>query len=190
VFDDRFATVSSDVASLPDINSEELNKMFSDSSFQYMLDDEDLATMRELSQQLEEDSLDSKHANLVCEQVLEAAEQLHTAQPLPATPSLPHVPSSISEKSVYWRERSPDRADNPASSALPSMQSPSSSDPSSMIQSQIPSESLKPSVDTAGGQVDDTPTMSQDDATPPTAGDARPPPSQSPPLGKAPTSPD
>jgi hypothetical protein len=57
-----------------------------------------------------------------------------------------------------------------------------------MIKSQIPSESLKPSEDTAA-QVADTPTMRQDDALPPTTGDVNPPPSQSPPLVKAPASP-
>jgi hypothetical protein len=42
VFDDWFATVSSDPpASLPDFNSDEWNRMFGDTSFQYMLDDDD-----------------------------------------------------------------------------------------------------------------------------------------------------
>ena len=160
VFDDWFATVSSDSSSLPDFNSDEWNRMFGDSSFQYTLDEDDLATMRELSQQLE-DSVDSKHADFLHEQVLAAAEQLCPAQPLPITPSLPPVPfGGTTEKSVHWRERSPDRTviASDLSKAMPAVQSPSFPDLSpisptgphmtpSMAQSQVSSESLKSTDD-------------------------------------------
>jgi hypothetical protein len=97
VFDDWFATVSSDSSSLPDFNSDEWNRMFGDSSFQYLLDEDNLAFKRELSQQLEA-SVDSKHADFLHEQVLEAAEQLPSlCMSLPACPlSLLEVPQRIS----------------------------------------------------------------------------------------------
>ena len=39
VFDDWFATVASDGSTTPDFSSDEWNKMFGSSSFQYVLDD-------------------------------------------------------------------------------------------------------------------------------------------------------
>ena len=40
VFDDWFATVASSIANLPDFNSPEWQKMFGDSDFQYLDDEE------------------------------------------------------------------------------------------------------------------------------------------------------
>jgi hypothetical protein len=48
VFDDWFATVSSDEASLPDFNSPEWARMFGDSEYQFPFDEEDLEAMSEL----------------------------------------------------------------------------------------------------------------------------------------------
>ena len=49
VFDDYFATVTSDQSSIPDFGSDEWNKMFGNSSFQYVIDDdeEDLSDNRD-----------------------------------------------------------------------------------------------------------------------------------------------
>ena len=46
VFDDWFATVSTSVDQLPDFNSDEWVKMFGDSTYQYPLDDDDLAQLQ------------------------------------------------------------------------------------------------------------------------------------------------
>jgi Predicted membrane protein len=120
--------------------------MFGDTSFQYMLDDDDLASMRELSQQLE-DSVDSKHADFLRGQVLEAAEQLHPTKPLSATPCLPSVPSGGGKKTH------PNVTPGP-SKATPAVQSPSFSDLSpspaglpmapSIAQPPVSPKSLKP----------------------------------------------
>jgi hypothetical protein len=48
VFDDWFATVSSDEALLPDFNSPEWARMFGDSEYQFPFDEEDLEAMSEL----------------------------------------------------------------------------------------------------------------------------------------------
>jgi hypothetical protein len=49
VFDDWFATIATDLADLPDFNSPEWAKVFGDSVFQYVLDDDDVADMIDLS---------------------------------------------------------------------------------------------------------------------------------------------
>ena len=45
VFDNWFATVSTDEDALPDFKSDEWLKMFGDSAYQYMIDEDDKDTM-------------------------------------------------------------------------------------------------------------------------------------------------
>jgi|AntRauTorckE5430_2_1112549.scaffolds.fasta_scaffold04696_1 hypothetical protein len=93
VFDDWFATIASDPADMPDFNSEEWQKLFGDSSFQYLLDPADVSNMQDLSTELE-NSIDSANADQARNRVMEAAERLR-----PATLTDP-APSSSS-----WREK-------------------------------------------------------------------------------------
>ena len=93
VFDDWFATIASDPADMPDFHSEEWQKLFGDSSFQYLLDPADVSNMQDLSTELE-NSIDSANADQARNRVMEAAERL-----CPPTLTDP-APSSSS-----WREK-------------------------------------------------------------------------------------
>ena len=52
VFDDWFVTATSKVEDLPNFNSYEWRKLIGDSSYQYMLDDDDVNTLDQLSSDL------------------------------------------------------------------------------------------------------------------------------------------
>jgi hypothetical protein len=78
VTDDWFATVSSTPAELPDFNSPEWINMFGDSSLQYVLDEADVAAMRELSDELEA-AIDTAGAAHARDRVLDALNRSHGA---------------------------------------------------------------------------------------------------------------
>ena len=102
VFDDWFATVSSEVSDLPDFNSPEWNKLFGDSIFQYVLDEADLSAVRELSETLE-DAVDTARAERSADRVLEAIESIRPkAEPTPS-----------------WRERASEQEVKPAPAPTP-----------------------------------------------------------------------
>mgnify|MGYP000857262147 FL=1 len=82
VFDDWFATVEGSTEDLPDFNSPAWQQLFGDSTYQYVLDDDDLKALTDLSTDLE-DSIDSENAEFARNRVLEAAEQLRPVVPLP-----------------------------------------------------------------------------------------------------------
>jgi len=84
VFDDWFSTVASDPAQLPDFNSDEWNKLFGDSAFQYLLDPADIAAMQELTEELEQ-SVDSSNAEYARNRVMEASERLRPSTSVTAT---------------------------------------------------------------------------------------------------------
>ena len=90
VFDDWFATVEGTAADLPDFNSSDWQKLFGDSTYQYVLDDNDLDAIDQLHNDLE-DSIDSENAEFARNRVLEAADQLRPSKPLPP-PSYSHTP--------------------------------------------------------------------------------------------------
>ena len=91
VFDNWFSTVASDPAQLPDFNSDEWNKLFGDSTFQYLMDPIDVAAMQELSEELKQ-SIDSSNAEHTRNCVMEAAERLRPS-------------SSVTKSaSTTWRE--------------------------------------------------------------------------------------
>jgi len=92
VLDDWFATVSSSPDDLPDFNSPEWISMFGDSIFQYILDDEDVTAMRELSNALE-DSIDSVNADNARRRVLEALH--HHPQAVTPPPPIPPAPTTV-----------------------------------------------------------------------------------------------
>ena len=81
VLDDWFATVNTTVDDLPDFNSPDWTNLFGESEFQYILDDEDMSALRELSEDLE-NSVDSSNAEFARNRVLEAVEQLGPASTL------------------------------------------------------------------------------------------------------------
>ena len=111
VFDDWFATVTSDVEDLPDFNSEEWSKMFGDSTFQYVLDDADIAKMDDLIIHLENQT-ETANAQFARDRVNEAFDHLRPPTaltepslplPNPTTPSAPSPPTRPS--AISWGER-------------------------------------------------------------------------------------
>lgn len=62
VFDDQFVTIGSSLDHLPDFNSEEWNKLFGESSLQYVLDDDDYNTLTDLEQLLSDADDQAAHA--------------------------------------------------------------------------------------------------------------------------------
>jgi len=85
VFDDWFSTVASDISQLPDFDSDEWNKLFGESVYQYILDDEDLVDVIDLSGEPTPKLLERR------ESVARAFDQLSPATPLPVSP-LPESP--------------------------------------------------------------------------------------------------
>ena len=79
VFDDWFATVTSKIDNLP--NSYEWRKLFGNSTYQYMFDDDDVNALDQLSSDLE-NQIDTENAEFARNCVLEAADQLCPSQPL------------------------------------------------------------------------------------------------------------
>ena len=53
VFDDWFAIVASNVKDLPNFNSYEWVQLFGDSTYQYMLDGDDINALNQLNEELE-----------------------------------------------------------------------------------------------------------------------------------------
>jgi hypothetical protein len=140
VFDDWFATVNTVIDDLPDFNSPDWTNLFGESEFQYVLDDEDMSALRELSEDLE-NSIDSDNVDFARSRVLEAVEQLRpsttlsppsfTARPRPTEESKPDptpeykpmpAPEIIDQK---FRQHSPsdtlleDNIKPPASTPFP-----------------------------------------------------------------------
>lgn len=87
VFDDWFATVSSTTSDSPNFSSDEWNKMFGESRYQYVLDDED-----ENSHDQQSDHHDTLLSNQRSEAVSFSQEQNSPAIPLPV--SLPPTASA------------------------------------------------------------------------------------------------
>jgi hypothetical protein len=92
VLDDWFHTVSAIPAELPDFNSPEWLNMFGDSSLQYLLDDSDVSSMRELSTE-PENAIDTAGAVRARDRVLDALYR-HPPASSPAQLS-PSVPLSL-----------------------------------------------------------------------------------------------
>ena len=108
VFDDWFATVNSTVEDLPDFNSPEWQKMFGESTYQYVLDDADVDALNQLSVDLENE-YDSTNAEFARNRVLEAAEQLRPTLPL-APPSFSAAPRPAAPPAATWGEIVRERA--------------------------------------------------------------------------------
>ena len=86
VFDDWFATVGSDHNRLPDFSSNEWNKMFGDSTFQYITDDVN-------ENENVEDLVDTLNSQMKSDKISEAQDRINPPQPLdveqPVTQSKP-----------------------------------------------------------------------------------------------------
>ncbi|GFH58478.1 hypothetical protein CTEN210_14954 [Chaetoceros tenuissimus] len=111
VFDDQFATVGSSPDQLPDFNSDEWNKLFGDSSLQYVLDEDDYDTLTDLEQLLSDADDQAAHAQ-------------HTSRILDRLESRPRQPMPSSAPVV---KPSPDHA---TLTPLPRHTSSASSSPS------------------------------------------------------------
>ena len=82
VFDDWFATVTADPDALPNFAAESWKRMFKDSTYQYILDDEDEARLI-----VETDEFDrSQNALLQQQQIATAIEEATPPQALPVEP--------------------------------------------------------------------------------------------------------
>jgi hypothetical protein len=117
VFDDWFATVNTTVEDLPDFNSPDWTNLFGESEFQYILDDEDMSALRELSEDLE-NSIDSSNAEFARNRVLEAVEQLRPASTLDppsftVRPKLEPKPEPILEPTLDYRYKPPSPVSTP-----------------------------------------------------------------------------
>ena len=149
VFDDWFATVSSDEESLPDFNSPDWVRLFGDSTYQYILDEEDISALRELSDDLE-NSIDSQNAEFARNRVLEAANQLRPANPL-APPSFVHAPPpTTSWREIVQRPAQQQMSTDSASfrsgtGVAPNKRSASSSSDDPVVPTSAPSASPAPS---------------------------------------------
>ena len=86
VFDDYFATVGSDSASVPDFGSKEWDKLFGDSIFQYVIDDEEAG----------QENQDQEVNNIIERQsdIALASERKHPTIPL----NVPEPPSTLTSE--------------------------------------------------------------------------------------------
>jgi hypothetical protein len=80
VFDDWFATVGSDVSQLPEFQSDEWYKLFGESTYQYPLDEEDVAEIIRLDDSPTPQTLERR------ESVARAFDAARPPQPLPVAP--------------------------------------------------------------------------------------------------------
>ena len=126
VFDDSFHTVDSDPSKFPDFNSDEWLKMFGESTYQYVFDDDDLLHLRELSDELE-GAADHARATSLREQVMDAAERVRPLEPASAT----------------WRER---KESATASVPLPSASRSNATDNDFTHASRASRSPLRPSL--------------------------------------------
>jgi len=117
VFDDWFATVNTTVDDLPDFNSPDWTNLFGESEFQYILDDEDMSALRELSEDLE-NSIDSSNAEFARNRVLEAVQQLRPASLLDppsftVRPKLEPKPEPILDPTLDYQYKPPSPLSTP-----------------------------------------------------------------------------
>ena len=96
VFDDWFATVSAAVSDLPDLNSDEWSKMFNDSTYQYLLDEDVFAQLQSESAVIDTD-MDPADA-ISASRINQHRDHTPLAhQPL-ITPSNPMLPESLNQR--------------------------------------------------------------------------------------------
>ena len=103
VFDDEFTTIGTNEDSMPDLNSDLWAKLFGDSSFQFVFDDESEAHITDLPD--EEDPYASALYDHRCSTILAARDTVTPVTPLPvppppATPSPPPSPTPNDPPSV------------------------------------------------------------------------------------------
>jgi len=80
VVDNWFATVASSVDSLPEFNSDDWEKMFGDSTLQYVLDAADLEQMQELTDAME-DAVATDNVQAAKDRVLDAMTRIPSSPP-------------------------------------------------------------------------------------------------------------
>ena len=84
VFDDKFTTIGTNEDSMPDLNSDLWAKLFGDSSFQFVFNDESEAHIADLAD--EEDPYASALYDLQCSTILAACDTVTPVTPLPVPP--------------------------------------------------------------------------------------------------------
>jgi len=94
VLDDWFATVSVDIDTLPDFNSDAWLKTFGNSIYQYEFEDADLDTVQELSSELE-DAVGTANAESAKDRVLDAMDRIKPTAPLAPMPNRPSRPAPV-----------------------------------------------------------------------------------------------
>jgi hypothetical protein len=133
VLDDWCHTVSAIPSELPDFDSPEWINMFGNSSLQYVLDDADVTSMRELSMELE-NAIDTAGAVRARDRVLDALYRHPPASSPAQVP--PTVPLSSAAQSVEpWREITTAPIGTSHQASSPSVPTP----PESPVAPQLPS---------------------------------------------------
>ena len=121
VWDDWFSTVASDVTTLPDFNSDEWNKTFGDSIYQYVLDSDDLAQMRELTDEMDA-AQDHFTAERVRTQVLDAIESHRPTSQVDSSPRVAPSASALPSSDTWRENNSTSLRQAPAPSPAPSVE--------------------------------------------------------------------
>ena len=117
VFDDSFTTVASSEDNLPDFGSDEWNKLFGESVYQYVLDPDDEEDVPEIP---------SDQPSLPTERVRQQTELLRPSVPLPVVPPSTSAPAG----GLSNRKPSTPQREQPFVSPLPQFeQSPTVSQP-------------------------------------------------------------
>ena len=102
VFNDEFTTIGTNEDSMPDLNSDLWAKLFGDSSFQFVFDDESEAHMADLPD--EEDPYASALYDHRCSTILAARDTVTPITPLPVTPPPPPCDSFPFPSTLYHPE--------------------------------------------------------------------------------------
>ena len=93
VFDDWFATVGASADQLPDLNSDEWAKMFGESTYQYLLDDDDLAELQHNSA-----SVDASHLDAIAASRADQHRQQAPPVVIPLKAPLSMLPESSNQR--------------------------------------------------------------------------------------------
>ena len=141
VFDDNFSTVNGDPRQLPDYNSDEWYKLFGESTFQYVIDDNDDFNLHDLNDELE-GAISSNREAVARDRVLDAFERArpsssldssHPVHPTTWRESTAGTSSHIDPSPALASRRMTSELSTPISSSTesnPNISNPSSSVPS------------------------------------------------------------
>ena len=153
VFDDWFATVSSEESDLPDFNADEWAKMFGDSTFQYVLDDSEEASSPT-------DQQDTMKSSNIFDKISSLQELAAPSRPL----SVPEPATSSTSPMITTRLHA-EGGGSPTTPITP--ESSSTSIPTHLpVSSHSTNEQLKSSPDSVSSKRNEKVTMSAPERKP------------------------